>query len=284
VVNRHYQRDSREESFTELYDHTISQVVTSESRVFNNRQDYYYRPVTNWPYARSNPATYTGVFTDIREIFAQTSEARLRGYKSGRFSFNVKGGRCEACAGDGIKKIEMHFLPDVYVPCEECKGRRYNSEALEIRYRGKNIADVLDMTSEEALDFFQAIPSIKTKMQTLFDVGLGYLSWSVSYHTFWWWRNVSNRNRISRRSTGRTLYVLMSQIGLHFDDVRGLLEVLQRLVEGNTVLIIEHNLDVIKCCDHLIDMAQKVATRVAVVAFGTQKRSSRPRNPSRESG
>ncbi|MBP7898511.1 MAG: excinuclease ABC subunit UvrA [Candidatus Gracilibacteria bacterium] len=223
---------------------------------------------------RSNPATYTGVFTDIREIFAQTSEARLRGYKSGRFSFNVKGGRCEACAGDGIKKIEMHFLPDVYVPCEECKGRRYNSEALEIRYRGKNIADVLDMTSEEALDFFQAIPSIKTKMQTLFDVGLGYLHLGQSATTLSGGeaQRIKLATELSRRSTGRTLYVLDEPTtGLHFDDVRRLLEVLQRLVEkGNTVLIIEHNLDVIKCCDHLIDMGPEGGDKGGlVVAFGT---------------
>jgi len=207
---------------------------------------------------RSNPATYTGVFTDIREIFAQTPEARLRGYKSGRFSFNVKGGRCEACSGDGIKKIEMHFLPDIYVPCEECKGRRYNNEALEIRYRGKNIADVLDMTSEEALDFFSAVPSIKTKMQTLVDVGLGYLHLGQSATTLSGGeaQRIKLATELSRRGTGKTLYVLDEPTtGLHFDDVRRLLEVLDRLVEkGNTVLIIEHNLDVIKCCDHLIYM------------------------------
>lgn len=223
---------------------------------------------------RSNPATYTGVFTDIREIFAQTSEARLRGYKSGRFSFNVKGGRCEACAGDGIKKIEMHFLPDIYVPCEECKGRRYNNEALEIRYRGKNIADVLDMTSEEALDFFQAVPSIKTKMQTLFDVGLGYLHLGQSATTLSGGeaQRIKLATELSRRSTGRTLYVLDEPTtGLHFDDVRRLLEVLQRLVEkGNSVLIIEHNLDVIKCCDHLIDMGPEGGDKGGtIVAQGT---------------
>lgn len=223
---------------------------------------------------RSNPATYTGVFTDIREIFAQTSDSRMRGYKSGRFSFNVKGGRCEACAGDGIKKIEMHFLPDVYVPCEECKGRRYNNEALEIRYRGKNIADVLDMTTEEALEFFQAVPSIKTKMQTLVDVGLNYLHLGQSATTLSGGeaQRIKLATELSRRSTGRTLYVLDEPTtGLHFDDVRRLLEVLQRLVEkGNTVLIIEHNLDVIKCCDHLLDMGPEGGDGGGeLVAFGT---------------
>ncbi len=223
---------------------------------------------------RSNPATYTGVFTDIREIFAQTSEARMRGYKSGRFSFNVKGGRCEACSGDGIKKIEMHFLPDVYVPCEECKGRRYNNEALEIRYRGKNIADVLDMTTEEALEFFAAVPSIKTKMQTLVDVGLGYLHLGQSATTLSGGeaQRIKLATELSRRSTGRTLYVLDEPTtGLHFDDVRRLLEVLQRLVEkGNTVLIIAHNLGVLQCGDHLVDMGPEGGDKGGIlVAQGT---------------
>lgn len=207
---------------------------------------------------RSNPATYTGVFTDIRDIFAQTSEAKLRGYKPGRFSFNVKGGRCEACAGDGIKKIEMHFLPDIYVTCEECKGRRYNNEALEIRYRGKNIADVLDMTVDEALDFFQAIPSIKTKLKTLSDVGLGYIHLGQSATTLSGGeaQRIKLSTELSRRSTESTLYVLDEPTtGLHFDDIKKLLDVLQRLVDkGNTVVIIEHNLDVIKSVDHIIDL------------------------------
>jgi len=207
---------------------------------------------------RSNPATYTGVFTDIRELFASTPESRLRGYKSGRFSFNVKGGRCEACAGDGIKKIEMHFLPDIYVPCEVCKGRRYNSEALEVTYRGKNIADVLEMTVAEALEFFDAIPGIKTKLQTLYEVGLSYIHLGQSATTLSGGeaQRIKLATELSRRSTGKTLYILDEPTtGLHFDDVKKLLEVLQRLVEkGNTVLTIEHNLDVIKSVDYVIDL------------------------------
>lgn len=207
---------------------------------------------------RSNPATYTGVFTDIRELFAQTSEARLRGYKAGRFSFNVKGGRCEACEGDGVKRIEMHFLPDVYVPCEVCKGRRYNREALEVTYRGKNIADVLDMTLDEALEFFEAIPSIKNKLVTLSKVGLGYVHLGQSATTLSGGeaQRIKLATELSRRSTGKTLYILDEPTtGLHFDDVRRLVEVLQQLVEaGNTVLVIEHNLDLIKCADYLLDM------------------------------
>ncbi len=207
---------------------------------------------------RSNPATYTGVFTDIRELFAQTSDAKLRGYKSGRFSFNVKGGRCEVCAGDGIKKIEMHFLPDIYVPCENCKGKRYNTEALEIRYRGKNIFEVLEMTVEEALEFFAAIPSIKSKLKTLSEVGLGYIHLGQSATTLSGGeaQRIKLATELSKRSTGKTLYVLDEPTtGLHFDDVKRLLSVLQKLVEkGNTVLVIEHNLDVIKSVDHIIDM------------------------------
>ena len=207
---------------------------------------------------RSNPATYTGVFTDIRELFAQTSEARLRGYKAGRFSFNVKGGRCEACEGDGVKRIEMHFLPDVYVPCEVCKGLRYNREALEVTYRGKNIADVLDMTLDEALEFFDAIPSIKNKLVTLSKVGLGYVHLGQSSTTLSGGeaQRIKLATELSRRSTGKTLYILDEPTtGLHFDDVRRLVEVLQQLVEaGNTVVVIEHNLDLIKCADYLIDM------------------------------
>lgn len=207
---------------------------------------------------RSNPATYTGVFTDIRELFAQTPEAKVRGYKAGRFSFNVKGGRCEACSGDGIKKIEMHFLPDIYVPCEVCKGKRYNDEALEIRYRSKNIFEVLEMTVDEALEFFTAIPSIKTKMQTLAEVGLGYIHLGQPATTLSGGeaQRIKLATELSRRSTGKTLYVLDEPTtGLHFDDVKKLLSVLQLLVDkGNTVLVIEHNLDVIKSVDHIIDM------------------------------
>ncbi len=207
---------------------------------------------------RSNPATYTGVFTDIRDMFSQTPEAKLRGYKSGRFSFNVKGGRCEACAGDGIKKIEMHFLPDIYVPCESCKGKRYNNEALEIRYRNKNIHEVLEMTVEEALEFFTSIPSIKVKLQTLHEVGLGYIHLGQSATTLSGGeaQRIKLATELSKRSTGKTLYVLDEPTtGLHFEDVKRLLSVLQQLVDkGNTVLVIEHNLDVIKSVDHIIDM------------------------------
>jgi excinuclease ABC subunit A len=207
---------------------------------------------------RSNPATYTGVFTDIRELFAMTPEAKMRGYKSGRFSFNVKGGRCEACAGDGIKKIEMHFLPDIYVPCEVCKGKRYNSEALEVTYRGRNISDVLEMTVDEAVDFFEAIPNIKVKLDTLHQVGLSYIKLGQSATTLSGGeaQRIKLATELSKKSTGQTLYVLDEPTtGLHFDDVKKLLEVLQKLVDkGNTVLTIEHNLDVIKSVDYVIDL------------------------------
>ena len=207
---------------------------------------------------RSNPATYTGVFTDIRDLFAQTPEARVRGYKSGRFSFNVKGGRCEVCQGDGLKKIEMHFLPDVYVQCEVCKGKRYNREALEITYRGKNISDVLNMTVDEATEFFDAIPTVKTKLSTLSKVGLGYLHIGQSATTLSGGeaQRIKLATELSKRSTGRTLYILDEPTtGLHFDDVAKLIEVLQELVEmGNTVLVIEHNMDVIKSADEIIDI------------------------------
>jgi len=207
---------------------------------------------------RSNPATYTGVFTDIRELFASTPESKLRGYKSGRFSFNVKGGRCEACAGDGIKKIEMHFLPDIYVPCEVCKGKRYNAEALEVTYRGKNISDVLEMTVAEALEFFDAIPNIKVKLQTLFEVGLSYIHIGQSATTLSGGeaQRIKLATELSKRSTGKTLYILDEPTtGLHFEDVKKLLDVLQQLVDkGNTVLTIEHNLDVIKSVDYIVDL------------------------------
>jgi excinuclease ABC subunit A len=207
---------------------------------------------------RSNPATYTGVFTDIRELFATTTEAKLRGYKAGRFSFNVKGGRCEACRGDGIVKIEMHFLPDVYVSCEVCKGKRYNNECLEISYRGKNIADVLDMTVSEALDFFSAIPQITQKLQTLEAVGLGYIHLGQPATTLSGGeaQRIKLATELSRKSTGKTIYILDEPTtGLHFDDVKKLLSVLQQLVDkGNTVITIEHNLDVIKSVDYIIDL------------------------------
>ena len=207
---------------------------------------------------RSNPATYTGVFTYIREIFAQTPTSKKRGYKPGRFSFNVKGGRCEACTGDGIIKIEMHFLADVYVPCEVCKGKRYNKETLEVRYKGKNISEVLDMTVEEALEFFENIPRIKKKLQTLDDVGLSYIKLGQPATTLSGGeaQRVKLAKELSRQSTGRTLYILDEPTtGLHFADIRKLLEVLGRLRDGgNTVIVIEHNLDVIKTADHIIDL------------------------------
>jgi excinuclease ABC subunit A len=207
---------------------------------------------------RSNPATYTGVFTDIRELFAMVPESKMRGYKAGRFSFNVKGGRCEACKGEGIIKIEMHFLPDVYVTCEECKGKRYNKEALEIHYKGKSIADVLSMTVEEALEFFSNIPSIKNKLGTLVEVGLGYIRLGQPATTLSGGeaQRVKLASELSRSSTGKTLYILDEPTtGLHFDDVNRLMSVLNALVDkGNTVLVIEHNLDVIKCGDWIIDL------------------------------
>lgn len=207
---------------------------------------------------RSNPATYTGVFTDIRDLFAKTPEARLRGYKPGRFSFNVKGGRCEDCRGDGVKKIEMHFLPDVYVPCEVCKGQRYNREALEITYRGKTIANVLAMTVDEGLAFFEAIPSVKKKLETLSRVGLGYISLGQSATTLSGGeaQRIKLSTELAKRSTGKTLYVLDEPTtGLHFDDVNRLVYVLQELVDmGNSIIVIEHNLDLVKCADHIIDL------------------------------
>ena len=207
---------------------------------------------------RSNPATYTGVFTDIRSLYASTTEAKLRGYKEGRFSFNVKGGRCESCKGDGIVKIEMHFLPDVYVPCEVCKSKRYNAEALEITWHGKNIADILHMTVNEALEFFDAIPQIKNKLKTLQDVGLGYIHLGQSATTLSGGeaQRVKLATELAKRSTGKTIYVLDEPTtGLHFHDIKKLLGVLQALVEkGNTVLTIEHNLDVIKSVDYIIDI------------------------------
>lgn len=225
---------------------------------------------------RSNPATYTGVFTPIRELFAATEEAKVRGYKAGRFSFNVKGGRCETCQGDGVLKIEMHFLPDVYIECDECKGKRYNTAALEIVYKGKSIAEVLDMTVEHALSFFHAVPAIRDKLQTLVDVGLGYIHLGQPATTLSGGeaQRIKLATELSRRATGKTLYILDEPTtGLHFDDVRRLLAVLQKLVDkSNSVLVIEHNLDVIKCADHLIDMGPDGgAAGGTVVATGTPR-------------
>ncbi len=207
---------------------------------------------------RSNPATYTGVFTDIRELFAQTADAKMRGYSSSRFSFNVKGGRCEACEGDGIIKIEMHFLPDIFVPCEVCKGKRYNRETLEVKYKGKSISDVLDMTVEDAIDFFASIPKIRRRLQTIYDVGLGYIKLSQSATTLSGGeaQRVKLSTELSKRSTGKTMYILDEPTtGLHADDVKKLISILHKLVEsGNTVVVIEHNLDVIKTADYIIDL------------------------------
>jgi excinuclease ABC subunit A len=223
---------------------------------------------------RSNPATYTGLFGPIRELFAGVPEARVRGYQPGRFSFNVKGGRCENCKGDGILKIEMQFLPDVYVTCEVCKGKRYNREALEIHYKGKSIADVLEMTIAEAVDFFAAVPTVHTKLQTLYDVGLGYVHLGQPATTLSGGeaQRVKLATELSRRATGRTLYVLDEPTtGLHFADVEKLLEVLHRLVDGgNTVLVIEHNLDVIKTADWIIDLGPAGGARGGrIIAEGT---------------
>jgi len=223
---------------------------------------------------RSNPATYTGVFTQIRDLFTQVPEAKIRGYGPGRFSFNVKGGRCEACEGDGVVRIEMHFLPDVYVECEECKGKRYNSQALEITYKGKTIADVLDMTVEEALQFFEHIPAIAQKLKTLMDVGLGYIHLGQSATTLSGGeaQRVKLASELSRRATGRTLYILDEPTtGLHVDDVKRLLGVINQLVDkGNTVLVIEHNLDVIKCADWIVDLGPEGGMRGGeVIAVGT---------------
>ncbi len=207
---------------------------------------------------RSNPATYTGVFTPIRELFAATQEARSRGYKAGRFSFNVKGGRCEACQGDGVIRVEMHFLPDVYVACDVCKGKRYNRETLEIRYKGKTISDILDMTVEDAQPFFAAVPMIAPKLQTLLDVGLSYIRLGQNATTLSGGeaQRVKLAKELSKRATGNTLYILDEPTtGLHFHDIAQLLGVLQRLRDqGNTIVVIEHNLDVIKTADWIIDL------------------------------
>ena len=223
---------------------------------------------------RSNPATYTGVFDIIRDLFAGTNEAKLRGYQKGRFSFNVSGGRCESCSGDGVIKIEMHFLPDIYVPCEVCKGKRYNHETLEVKYKDKTIADVLDMTVEEALEFFKNIPKIKQKIQTLYDVGLGYIKLGQPSTTLSGGeaQRVKLATELSKRATGKTLYILDEPTtGLHIADVHRLVDILQRLVDtGNTIVVIEHNLDLIKTCDHIIDLGPEGGEKGGeVIAIGT---------------
>lgn len=223
---------------------------------------------------RSNPATYTGVFDMIRDLFAGPTDAKAKGYKKGRFSFNVKGGRCEACSGDGIIKIEMHFLPDVYVPCEVCGGKRYNRETLDVKYKGKNIYDVLDMTVEEAVKFFEHVPSIRNKIQTLYDVGLSYVKLGQPSTTLSGGeaQRIKLATELSRRSTGKTIYILDEPTtGLHFADVHKLVEILHRLAEGgNTVVVIEHNLDVIKTADYIIDMGPEGGNGGGtVIAVGT---------------
>ena len=223
---------------------------------------------------RSNPATYTGVFNDIRDLFATTTEAKKKGYKANRFSFNVKGGRCEACQGDGIVKIEMHFLADVYVPCEVCGGKRYNRETLDVKFKGKSIYDVLDMTVEEALPFFENVPFIRRKIETLYDVGLSYIrlgqpSTELSGGEA---QRIKLATELSKRSTGKTIYILDEPTtGLHFADVHKLVEILKRLSEGgNTVVVIEHNLDVIKTADYIIDIGPEGGDKGGtVVAQGT---------------
>jgi excinuclease ABC subunit A len=223
---------------------------------FDKVVDIDQSPIGRTP--RSNPATYTGLFTPIRELFAGTQEARSRGYKPGRFSFNVKGGRCEACQGDGVIKVEMHFLPDIYVPCDVCKGKRYNRETLDIRYKGKNIHEALDLTVEDAAEFFSAVPVISRKLQTLLDVGLSYIRLGQNATTLSGGeaQRVKLSRELSKRDTGKTLYILDEPTtGLHFHDIEQLLRVLHRLRDhGNTVVIIEHNLDVIKTADWVVDL------------------------------
>ncbi len=223
---------------------------------------------------RSNPATYTGLYTPIRDLFSQLPEAKLRGFRPGRFSFNVKGGRCEACAGDGIKKIEMHFLPDVYVTCDVCKGKRFNEATLEVKYKGKSIADVLEMTVEEGLDLFSGIPGIRNTLLTLFDVGLGYIQLGQPATTLSGGeaQRIKLSSELSRRATGKTIYILDEPTtGLHFADVQKLISVLQRLVDkGNTVLVIEHNLEVIKSADYIVDLGPEGGDKGGeVVAAGS---------------
>ncbi len=223
---------------------------------------------------RSNPATYTGVFADIRKLFEQTRESKIRGYKAGRFSFNVRGGRCETCQGAGLQMIEMNFLPDVYVHCNECNGKRYNRETLEVQYKGKNISDVLDMTISQAVEFFSGIPTIRHKLHTIDQVGLGYITLGQPSTTLSGGESqrIKLAAELSKKDTGKTLYILDEPTtGLHFEDVRVLLEVLNMLVDkGNTIVVIEHNLDVIKVADHLIDMGPEGGARGGeVICTGT---------------
>ena len=244
---------------------------------FDKVVDIDQSPIGRTP--RSNPATYTGLFTPIRDLFAGTQEARARGYNPGRFSFNVKGGRCEACQGDGVIKVEMHFLPDIYVPCDVCKGKRYNRETLEIRYKGKSIFEVLEMTVEDALGFFSAVPVIKRKLETLMDVGLSYIRLGQNATTLSGGeaQRVKLSRELSKRDTGNTLYILDEPTtGLHFHDIEQLLHVLHRLRDhGNTIIIIEHNLDVIKTCDWIIDLGPEGGHKGGqIVTTGTPEQVS----------
>lgn len=239
--------------------------------------DISQNPIGRTP--RSNPATYTGVFDDIRELFTNTKEAKMLGYEKNRFSFNVKGGRCEACRGDGVKKIEMHFLPDVYVPCEVCHGTRYNRETLNIYYKGKNIADVLDMRVSEAVKFFENHPKIKNKLQVLEDVGLGYIKLGQSAPTLSGGEaeRVKLAKELQKKATGKTLFVLDEPTtGLHTDDIKRLLAILQKIVDNkDTVVVIEHNLDVIKCADYIIDLGPEGGDGGgSIVATGTPEQVS----------
>jgi excinuclease ABC subunit A len=239
---------------------------------FDKVVDIDQSPIGRTP--RSNPATYTGIFTAVRELFAATQESRSRGYAPGRFSFNVKGGRCEACQGDGLIKVEMHFLADIYVPCDVCTGKRYNRETLEIRYKGKNIHEVLDMTIEDALPFFDAIPALQRKLQTLADVGLSYVKLGQSATTLSGGeaQRVKLARELSKRDTGSTLYILDEPTtGLHFHDIKQLLEVLHRLRDnGNSVVVIEHNLDVVKTADWVIDLGPEGGVKGGkIVSTGT---------------
>ena len=234
---------------------------------------------------RSNPATYTGVFSDIRNLFVDLPESKVRGYKPGRFSFNVSGGRCETCKGNGYKTIEMNFLPDVLVPCEDCHGKRYNRETLEVRFRGKSIADVLDMTINMAVEFFENIPTILSKIKVLQDVGLGYIKLGQPSTTLSGGESqrVKLATELAKKDTGNTLYVLDEPTtGLHFEDIRVLLGVLNKLVEkGNTIIVIEHNLDVIKCADYLIDMGPEGGRKGGQVLFtGTPEEMIKKKNKS----
>jgi excinuclease ABC subunit A len=253
--------------------------------LFDKVVDIDQSPIGRTP--RSNPATYTGLFTPLRDLFAQTPEARARGYGPGRFSFNVKGGRCEACEGDGMIKVEMHFLPDVYVACDVCHGKRYNRETLEITWKGHTIADVLDMTVEDALELFQNVPTLARKLLTLEQVGLGYIKLGQSSTTISGGeaQRVKLSRELSKRDTGRTLYILDEPTtGLHFHDIEQLLDVLHQLVEhGNTVVVIEHNLDVIKTADWIVDLGPEGGGRGGeIVATGTPEQVAR--NPRSHTG